>query len=195
VAAQFPAGFVFPFYEGQYTSVRVSSEGFLYFSGPMSSGDGASSEEKLAANRIIAPLWMNLRTNGTGNDIFVGTDTAGQVTIRWNATNETDNSQVNFAVTLFDRRRDPLRLWPGNTNLSPIVGISRGDGRFYVLAEHSGQVSLTDATSVSFTLSRETYADIGAFEFRRQRRSDTAPRDRHHARSDPRRSEDGRRGG
>ena len=65
--------------------------------------------QELLANRIICPLWDNLRTNGTGDNIFVNTATAGQVSIRWNATNEADGD-VNFAVTLFADGGIPLRL-------------------------------------------------------------------------------------
>jgi hypothetical protein len=172
----FPSGFAFPFYGQVYNSVRVSTEGFLRFSGPMSAGDGASSVEKLAANRIIAPLWMNLRTNSTSsNNIFVDSSVSGQLTIRWNATNETDNSPVNFSVTLFDNGDIEFDYGDGNTNLSPIVGISRGDGRSYVLADYSGQSTLTHANSLWFDLSQETFVDIGALEFRGDSSDDTPP--------------------
>ncbi len=39
----FPSGFAFPFYGTSYTSVTVSTEGFLEFSGSMFSGDGSNS--------------------------------------------------------------------------------------------------------------------------------------------------------
>lgn len=171
----FPAGFSFPFYGQQYTSVRVSTEGFLYFQGPMSMTDGANSTEKLRANRIIAPLWTNLRTDQAGNDIFVDTQTSGQVTIRWKATAVAAGSEVNFAVTLFGDGAIRFDYGPGNTNLSPTVGISRGDGVFHVLAPHDGQAMLSDANSVRFTLSEPTFVDLGAFEFRGDSADATPP--------------------
>src|SRR5262249_19715453 len=97
--------FAFPFYETTYPSVWVSTEGFLQFGSSVSTGDGANTTDKLLANPRIAPLWDNLRTTGTGDDIFTDTTVANQITIRWNATNEADGSDVHFAVTLFSDGR------------------------------------------------------------------------------------------
>ena len=36
----------------------------------------------------MAPVWDELTTSGTGDDIFVDTTTTDEVTIRWNATHE-----------------------------------------------------------------------------------------------------------
>ena len=77
--------FQFPFYGIDYTSVAVSTEGFLKFVGGIHAGDGDNTDSKLRQNAMIAPLWDNLRTNGVGDDIFIDTATAGQVTIRWDA--------------------------------------------------------------------------------------------------------------
>ncbi len=168
--------FTFPFYESTYTSLYVSTEGFLYFSGPMSAGDGANTQAKLLANRIIAPLWDDLRTNGAGDDIFVDTSVADQVAIRWNATNSADNSDVNFAVTLFASGKVQFHYGAGNTNLTPTVGISRGDGRFYVLSAYDGRTALTNVNSVGFSLSQvNSYVDLGAFEFRGSSLDETPP--------------------
>jgi len=172
----FPTGFSFPFYGTNYTSVSVSTEGFLYFSGPMSASDGVNSTAKLQANRIIAPLWDNLRTNGTGDDIFIDTATAGQVTIRWNATNEANSADVNFAVTLVNDGTVRFHYGSGNTGLTPTVGISRGDGTFQVLGAHDGKATLTAAESLRFALTPGlTYADIGAYEFRGNSNDSTPP--------------------
>src|SRR4029077_1737794 len=89
--------FAFPFYDGSYTTVTVSSRGFLLFGGPLSPYDGGNSDAKLVGSRVLAPFWANLRTNGTGNDVFVDTSVANQVTVRWNATSVADGSAANFA--------------------------------------------------------------------------------------------------
>jgi hypothetical protein len=171
----FPTGFSFPFYGDNYTSVYVSTEGYLYFTGSMGGGDGNNTSDKLHNNRIIAPLWDNLYTYGSGDDIFVDTATTGQVTVRWNATNEADGSDVNFAVTLFSDGKIRFDYGPGNTNLTPTVGISRGDGLFYVLSGYDGQASLTNANSIQFALTAGlTSTDIGAYEFRGNS-NDTVP--------------------
>ncbi|MCY2962326.1 MAG: hypothetical protein NT069_01520, partial [Planctomycetota bacterium] len=163
----FPAGFVFPFYRQSYTSVTVSTEGLLYFSGTMNPGSGTNSTATLQANRIIAPLWDNLSTSGVGDDIFVDTSIAGRLTVRWNATNEANNSDVNFSVTLFDDGTVQFNYGAGNTGLSPTIGISRGDGQFYQLSPLDAQAALTNSNSVKFSLTPGvTFADIGAYEFR-----------------------------
>ncbi|MFM8324561.1 MAG: hypothetical protein ACKN9U_06860, partial [Pirellulaceae bacterium] len=148
----FPSGFTFPFYESNYTSVSVSTEGFLYFSGPMSPSDNANTIDKLKANRIIAPLWDNLRTNGTGDDIFVDTSVAGQVTIRWNATNEANDADVNFSVTLMNDGTIQFHYGSGNTGLTPTVGISRGDNNFHLLSTYNNAGTLTNTESIRFAL-------------------------------------------
>lgn len=160
--------FSFPFYGVSYTSLSVSTEGFLLFgSGSLSGGDSVNSAEKLRNNRMIAPLWDNLRTNGTGNDIFVDSSTAGQTTIRWNATNAADSSDVNFSVTLFSDGNVQFDYGAGNTNLTPTVGISRGDGRFYIESAYDGRTALTNVDSIDFRLTQgKSFVDIGAYEFR-----------------------------
>ena len=121
--------FAFPFYDTTYTNVVVSSEGFLHFAGSGSAFDGVNSTAKLLANRRIAPLWDSLRTDRPGDDIFVDSSVAGQVTVRWNATATADEGDVNFAVTLFQDGHFRFDYGPGNANLTPTVGISFGNGR------------------------------------------------------------------
>ena len=123
------------------------------------------SDAALAQNPIIAPLWSNIGTDGTGNDIFVDTSTAGQVTIRWNATNATDGSAVDFSATLFSGGQIRFDYGPANTNLSPTIGISSGNGRAYVLSSYDGRSVLTGAASVQFSLATG-FRDVGAYEFR-----------------------------
>ncbi|MFM8289704.1 MAG: beta strand repeat-containing protein, partial [Planctomycetaceae bacterium] len=162
----FPTGFSFPYYGTNHTSVSVSTEGFLYFGGSLGLGDGANSTAKLQANRIIAPLWDNLRTNATGDDIFINTATAGQITFRWNATNEADGSDVNFAVTLVNDGTVRFHYGTGNTNLSPTVGLSRGDGISSLLTPYDASATLTSANSLQLALTAGvTYVDMGCYEF------------------------------
>ena len=48
--------FAFPFYGRNYSSVSVSSEGFLQFAGPNSPSSGVDGVRELAANVRIAPI-------------------------------------------------------------------------------------------------------------------------------------------
>jgi hypothetical protein len=159
--------FSFPFYGTNYSSVFVSSSGLLQFGSASTwPGDANNSSAALSNAIRIAPLWDNLRTNGTGDDIHIDSSQADRRTIRWNATSVADNSDVQFAVTLFADGRIKFDYGPGNANLTPTVGISRGDGRFYELvAGYDGATSLTHANSVLFSLVAG-FTDIGAYEFR-----------------------------
>ncbi|MFN7804404.1 MAG: right-handed parallel beta-helix repeat-containing protein, partial [Planctomycetaceae bacterium] len=171
----FPGGFSFPFYGTNYSNVVVSSSGFLHFAGSLQEGH-LNTTAKLIANRMICPLWDNLHTSGPNNDIFLDTATAGQVTIRWNATNEATSTDVNFSVTLVNDGTVRFHYGSGNTGLSPTVGISRGDGRFFVMGAHDGAGTLTTAESLRFALTPGlTYVDIGAYEFRGNSNDATPP--------------------
>jgi len=156
--------FAFPFYDASYTSVTVSSEGLLQFAGSGSPWDPTNSAGELLTSRRIAPLWDDLRTNGAGDDIFVDTTVAGQVTIRWDATNAADASDVDFSVTLFADGTIRFDYGPGNTNLTPTVGISAGNGRVGPLPAYDGAGALGGVDSVEFRL-EPAFVDLGAFEF------------------------------
>ncbi len=103
----------------------------------------------------LAPLWDDLTTAGTGDNIFTDNTVAGETTIRWNATNKADgSSDVNFAVTLgVDARSGSI--WTGIKNLTPTVGISRGNNRDVLLASGWNAVANIPGTqSVTFPWSR-----------------------------------------
>ncbi|HEV8290646.1 MAG TPA: right-handed parallel beta-helix repeat-containing protein, partial [Tepidisphaeraceae bacterium] len=161
---QFTIPFAFPFYDASYTTVTVSTEGTLVF-GIGNASDGANSDAKMLASRRISPLWDNIHTLGSGDDIFIDTATAGQATFRWNATNEADNSDVNFSTTLFSDGRIRFHYGAGNTNLTPTIGISMGNNLAMTLPAYNGQVSLTNANSIEFAF-QPGIVDIGAYEFR-----------------------------
>ena len=157
-------GFTFPFFDATFTGISVTTEGAIVFPNSRSSYEPNNSIEKLLADRIIAPLWDNLRTTGTGDDIFTDATVPGQFTVRWNATSAADGSDVNFSVTLFQDGRIRFDYGSGNTNLTPTIGISRGNGIAYALSPGNGAASLAGANSVEFVL-RPSYVDIGAREF------------------------------
>ena len=162
----FTLPFAFPFYDGSYTAVNISTEGFLQFGDTTAGGDNQNSDAALALHRRIAPLWDNLRTDQTGDDIFINTSVANQVTIRWNATNEANNSDVQFSVTLFSNGQFRFDYGPGSTNLTPTVGVSYGNGRSEQLATgYDNASTLTSAHSILWTL-QPGVADMGAYEFR-----------------------------
>ncbi len=137
--------FAFPFYDGSYTSVQVSSNGFLQFAGPDWAGDRWNSTSSLARNRRIAPLWDDLTTEYDNDDIYVDTSRSGEVTIRW----QTDYGDVQTAVTLYADGRIRLHDGAENTYLTPTVGVSAGDNLNYTLvAGYDGEATLCRRHSV-----------------------------------------------
>src|SRR5262249_49455509 len=114
----------------------------------------------LIGSRRIAPLWADLTLDhsGRGDDVFIDTSVPGQVTIRWQATNQRDGSSVHFAVVLFQTGDFRFAYGPGATNLDATVGISYGNGDTYQLLPGP------DTHSVLFTLAPGAI-DIGAHEF------------------------------
>ena len=157
-------GFTFPFVDAEYSSVYVGSNGFLLFDTTSGANDGSNTHAEFTARRIIAPLWDNLTTTGLGDDIFVDTLTPNQVTIRWDATNQADSSDVNVAVTLYHTGDIRFHYGSGNTLLTPTIGISSGDGVHYLTGTYDGAAVLTDANSVEFSVIGGI-VDIGAHEF------------------------------
>ena len=157
--------FAFTFYGITYSSVSVSTAGLLQFAGSDSPAAINNVPTELLNDARIDPMLGALSTSQTGDNIFVNTSVAGEVTIRWVATNTVNNSQDNFAVTLFNNGDIQFYYGAGNTDLTPTVGISAGNGIAYqLLAGYSGQTTLTNATSVLYTL-QPGFVDLGAYEF------------------------------
>ena len=156
--------FTFPFYGTDYGSVEVTSNGLLQFATTTNATDAANSTSKLYSMIRIAPLWDDSRTDNAGDDIFIDTSQTDRVTIRWDATNKADQSDVNVAVTLVDTGEIQFHYGEGNGNPTPTVGISSGQGRGYQLHTYDGATDLANATSIAFTLG-DGVVDVGAYEF------------------------------
>ena len=143
--------FTFPFYDGGYTDIRVCSNGFIDF-GSFSGSTSSNSTEKLISNKMIAPLWDDLRTDRTGTDIYIDATVPGEVTIRWGAVTYSGEWPVNVSLTLTEEGVIRFHYGGGNAGLTPTVGLSNGDGTQYLLASYDGSSSLTRADSLEFIL-------------------------------------------
>jgi hypothetical protein len=142
--------FTFPFYEVNYTSMKVSCNGFLNF-GSITGSTASNSLTLLKQNKRIAVLWDDLKTYAP-NDIFVDTSVAGQVTFRWKAITYSGGYPVNAAIRLTEDGMIRFHYGSGNTNLTPTVGISAGDEVHYLVASYNGASTLTDADSLELKL-------------------------------------------
>jgi parallel beta-helix repeat protein len=169
-----PLGFEFPYYDQVYSEVRVSVRGFLQLEG---SADTAvlpdNSPNALRSSVRIAPMWDNISTFSPGDDIFVEASTLGEITIRWNATYVSIGRDVNFAVTLAQNGDIRFDYGPGNTSVTPTIGISDG-ASYHGLFVYEGVKELTGAPSITFQRVPGV-ADIGALEFQGESTDATPP--------------------
>ncbi len=173
--------FSFTLYNTAYTSVTVSSQGYLQFAGPNSTGYDTPSTAEFLNNVRIAPFWAAFNTyQTTGDGVYVSTAT-GSVTFEWVGTNPADASAVNFSVTLNSNGSFRFNYGAGNTGLNttagaPVIGVSAGNGQVDVLSSSSGGASLANANQQTFTPQAvKIYPDIGAFEFQGNSANTTPP--------------------
>jgi subtilisin family serine protease len=139
--------FSFPFFEGDYDTIYVCSNGFIDFTA--ADTDPTNTVGELLAAARIAPFWDELKTDAP-QDIYIDASLAGQVTIRWDALTYWGEFPCNFAATLFANGRVRFDYGSGNAGAAPTIGISAGDGANYLIAGYNGATSLTNAASVEF---------------------------------------------
>ncbi|HUS05397.1 MAG TPA: M36 family metallopeptidase [Bryobacteraceae bacterium] len=150
----FALPFEFPYFGKKYSSVRVYSNGLLTFDLPDFSP--CSDVNSLALLNAIAPMWMDLRTDGSAQaneDVYTSRPDGDSITFRWAAETvsdfQTTNPEpVNFAVTLQRDGQIQFRYGSGNRNLvsgSQLFGCPAG------------------AATVGLSNGHETYVELSAF--------------------------------
>jgi hypothetical protein len=140
--------FTFWFFNQPYSGVYASSNGYLDFSADASS-DGSNTTTELLSNIRIAPLWDDWETDCTvDTGIYIDASVAGEVTFRWNARHYPCANQADFSCTLTETGAIYFHYGSSNTNMTPTVGISAGDGVHYLLSAYDGAANLTDADSL-----------------------------------------------
>lgn len=144
--------FAFPFYGQYYTAVKIATDGWINF-GPYVGSTYNNSTALLAANKRIAVLWDDLKTNVPGGNLFIDTATVGRITIRWQGTVRAGGAPCNVSATLFDDGRIQMHYGAGNTGLTPTVGVSLGDNATYTLFSYDGAAALTGVDSIELQLS------------------------------------------
>ncbi|MEL6266185.1 MAG: Ig-like domain-containing protein, partial [Pseudomonadota bacterium] len=157
--------FTFTFYGEDYTEVRISTEGFVTFGNAPTTS--VASLDALLNDVIIAPFWANLSTGGGANDIFIE-ETATSYAIRWRAFEQGSNPQnpVEFALTLNADGTFVFDYGAGNAGLDPVIGVSAGNGRTFVLSANNGATDLGGADRQVWTPTEGlSFFDIGALEF------------------------------
>jgi subtilisin family serine protease len=172
--------FSFPFYQQgstsvvsqTFTTVNISTNGSLYV-GPVTpptrstgdADDAGGSVPQLSTQMMIAGLWDDLRTDRPGCDVFV-TTASDHIIFRWQAVTfgilpdgtPRGENPVNFEIELRNDGTVVTRYGSGNTNLTPVVGLSGGEPDAYVIdadtrpfGDPRGLLSLTNAATVTYT--------------------------------------------
>ena len=162
--------FTFSLYGKSYTSLFVGTSGALVFGSDPTPLYTPSlvNVNTLGQYPMVAALWLPTFADNVlpGNNIFVDTTTAGQITFRWFGTNTSGNTPVNVAITLFNTGKIRFDYGAGNAFASPVVGISGGPGRPVLVSSYNGQSSLANAKPLEFNTTVNGVIDMGAYEFR-----------------------------
>lgn|GEM_PF-6643151 len=149
IAIEYTLPFDFSYYGINYSAVSIGSNGLLDFT--LDATAFYNNHLHLMDNIRIAPLWDDLTTYEP-DDVFIDEAIPHQVAIRWQASTYADGQPAAFAVVLFDDGRIRFDYGPGNSGLTPTVGISAGDSRRYLsVSGYDDAPSLQNAPSVMFT--------------------------------------------
>lgn len=138
----------FNFYGTDYTSLKVSTNGFLDF--VSTNSDFSNTTAELIGNVRIAPLWDDLRTD-QGGDIYVDTSDPDAVRIRWQGHTYSGGRFVDFSATLYRDGAIRFDYFTSTDLLTPTIGISSGDGQHYTLSHRDGTSQIQAGTATRFT--------------------------------------------
>ncbi len=164
----FALPFSFPYFGTNHTTVKISTNGNLYF-GPAptrqngEADDVPSSTTSLAHFRMISGLWddIDLRSSQRADaGVYVTTPGANRVVFRWqgvpcnfNGSICTSGGPINFEIELQSDGTIKSRYGAGNTAIFPVVGISAGSPEAYVILSHTSEntpINLTNAVEVTY---------------------------------------------
>ena len=150
--------FIFTFFGKEYERLYVSSNGFIDFTD--NSASYLSSAEKLKERTMIAPLWDDLVINQSvdmNQDIYIHMPSDESVCIRWNAEAFSTEGKISVEIVLYRDGRIQFNYGSGNSDLSPVIGISAGDKNNYVISGYDGKNNLENADTVIFTPHDQTF--------------------------------------
>lgn len=158
--------FPFPFFGTNRNSVTISTNGNLYFGTPPPfDNQDARTPEALVPFNVIAGLWEDLYL-GTDQrldaDVYDVRPDANTIIFRWQGVPcnpgaggqcEFGGAPINFEIELKSNGEITTRYGSGNTNLTPVVGVSGGEPEVYGIPTHTSTTvprNLTNARNVTF---------------------------------------------
>jgi subtilisin family serine protease len=160
--------FSFPYFGTNYSSIKISSNGNIYFEPPSpptrakggDADDVPSSITGLSMFKMISGMWddLDLRISRRADaDVYIVQPDANRIIYRWQGVQFGDGvngGPINFEIELNSNGVIKTRYGSGNTNLFPVVGISGGEPDVYVisaLTSEQSPLSLTNAQTAVFT--------------------------------------------
>ena len=163
---RFDLPFAFPFFGKTYRSLRLYNNGLLVFELPPA--PTCIDTAGLNAYAAIAPMWMEIRTNGSAQKnegVYVSMIEDSAIVFRWaaeTASTATAAVPVSFAATLYMDGRIRFTYGPDNVGLAnpsvntgcgesaPVVGISSGTGYSATVSGYSRAINLQNARTLFF---------------------------------------------
>jgi len=126
----FPIGFTFKYYDSEFTTFRVCSNGFVSFSSIADAYSNAAIPSASAPLNLLAPFWddLNLATTGSG-DIFYQ-NVGGNLVIQWDGVYTfADDIPLTFEVVLTPSNTITFQyLTLGGAGNSATVGMQNATG-------------------------------------------------------------------
>jgi hypothetical protein len=164
LSAPIAIGFAFPFYGATYTSVRVSTEGHLTFTGTaLDSTPGGTLPNTGDPPALVAPLFTNLRTDASSR-IYTEQIDADTFIVHWDniRSNNSSTERATFQVVL--RRSGVIEFRYDSINLprASLIGLqnaARDRGHFVAYGStyaSSGLLLRFTPVSSWFVLSPQT---------------------------------------
>ncbi|MGW8184634.1 MAG: Ig-like domain-containing protein [Candidatus Moraniibacteriota bacterium] len=142
--------FTFNFYGTDYSSIKVSSNGYICFNSAYAC---SATTQSLAGTNgpIIALLARDLKTNTLAeNNIFI-TANADNVVIRWNAVVYGQTAVLNFEAVLYSNGAIKFNYGPQSAiSAGSVVGVSKGDGANYVVSTYNNATNLNLVNTASW---------------------------------------------
>ena len=114
-------GWKFPYFGTEFSTVNVCSNGFLDFVSTSTEWD--NSEVGLTRNYRICPLWDDLTTAHVGYDIYVNTDAADYIVIRWLAKSLWTQDATNVEVMLYRTGEVQFNYGIYHAGVYPVIGV------------------------------------------------------------------------
>lgn len=144
--------FAFPFFGQEYEELFISSNGFIDFISTNPSY--LKSEELFAVRAMIAPFWDDLEIDPVEHpehDIYIHMPSADSICFRWSAKSYYTESDINVEVILYRDGRIEFNYGEGNSATSPVIGISAGESKNYLLSTLNRKSQLSGADTVIFS--------------------------------------------